>query len=74
MADIRTQCAADEYLHVGTADRDNFYTGLAGFKFLPAYSTTDEPWMKDDAGHNLERYTERLSATERARIEGAQPA
>jgi hypothetical protein len=74
MADIRTLCAADEYLHVGTADRDNHYTALSGFKFLPAYSTTDEPWMRDAAGHDLERYTQRLSQTERARVEGTQQA
>jgi hypothetical protein len=74
MADIRTICEADEYAHVGASDRDNHYTSLSGFTFLPAYSTTGEPWMRDEAGKDLARYTERLSVTERARIEGSPTA
>ena len=71
MVDARAQCEADEYFHVGAADRDNFYTTQSGFTFLPAYSTTDQPWMQDSDGHPLARYTERLSQAERARINEA---
>ncbi|MQC17229.1 MAG: hypothetical protein DWG82_03205 [Chloroflexi bacterium] len=70
MADIWDKVEADEYYHVGVAERDTFYTGQAEFTFVHAYMETDEPWMRDAAGELFPRYTDRLSMTERARIDG----
>ncbi len=68
MGDARTQVEADEYYHVGSADRDNHYTALAGFTFLPVQTTTGEPWMIDAQGSPLPPNTDELSQAERARL------
>ena len=70
MAEAREQTGADECFHVGTADRDTHYTELSGFTFLPAWTTTDAPWMLDAAGIPLPRAEGGLSLSERARIAG----
>ena len=69
MADARAQCEADEYFHVGASERDNYYTSISGFTYLPAHTTTGQPWMQDSSGQDFPRYTDRFSPTERARIE-----
>lgn len=69
MGDARSQFEADEYLHVGSADRDRHYSALSGFAFLPVQTTTGEPWMLDGTGAALAPYTGTLSPTERARLE-----
>ncbi len=68
LGDARAQFAADEYAHVGTADRDDRYSALAGFLFLPAQTTTTAPWMTDARGEPLAPFEGSLSSTERARL------
>lgn len=71
MKDAHDQFQADEYTHVGTADRDSHYSELAGFKFQPAGITIGLPWATAEDGTWLPPNTEGLSPTERARIEGS---
>lgn len=71
LGDARAQFAADEYAHVGTADRDDHYSEIAGFTFLPVQTTTAAPWMFDAQGAPLPPNLDALSSTERARIERA---
>ena len=68
MGDARAQVEADEYYHVGSADRDNHYTALSGFTFLPVQTTTGEAWMIDAHGNSLPPNTDELSQAERARL------
>jgi len=71
MGDARTQFEADEYIHVGSADRDSHYSELAGFVFVRAGSASGEPWALDEAGVALAPNTSEFSPTERARLSGA---
>jgi hypothetical protein len=71
MGDARTQFEADEYVHVGSADRDTHYTELSGFAFVHASNAAGEPWALDSEGVAIAPNTSELSPTERARLSGS---
>ena len=71
MGDARAQFEADEYVHVGSADRDSHYSELSGFTFVRAGSAAGQPWAVDDAGAALDPNTDEFSPTERARLGSA---
>ena len=37
--DVKAQFQADEYYHIGDSELDEFYSGISGFRFLPADSS-----------------------------------
>ena len=68
MADARIQHEATDCTHVGSADRDDHYSELSGFKFVRASEAAGQPWTFDEAGAPLPFNENEFSPTEQARL------